>query len=224
MARRSRVLVSSGNGQCLICRGSYTATGMTSHMKRHILEAGGDRRYYVIRIDAGQGSPFWMYVQVKGSSTLQDMDIFLRDVWLECCQHASSFTIDNRTYHMPDMDIPICDVLHELTSFVHQYDTTTLRLGVIRISSRLFAEPSLADGRLNPALAGHKVSVLAIHDTVQFRCRYCQRPSSMVCTGFIMNGEGVICPQCVQQYGYDISKMRRALQSPRVGQCRYGML
>jgi hypothetical protein len=36
---------------------------------------------------------YWMHLEMPASATLQDLDNFLRAVWLECCDHLSSFKI-----------------------------------------------------------------------------------------------------------------------------------
>jgi len=41
---------------------------------------------------------YWMHLEVPTTITLADLDGFLRDIWLECCGHLSSFSIDGISY------------------------------------------------------------------------------------------------------------------------------
>lgn len=228
MVKRSRVLLSSGSGQCRICGGVYTATGMTSHIKKHIARSKETSGYYVIRIDAGRGNPFWMYVAAEDSITFGEIDQFLRSMWLECCGHPSHFVVyDNvKPEFTPDMKTPIKDVLRNRTMFAHHYDSTILRLGVVRICGQIYDgvdDPSV-DGRFDDVPTEYDITVLALHDRVQFRCRDCKRESATVCAGFTMTGEGVLCMDCARLHDRATENMRWALQSPRSGRCRYGMI
>ena len=228
MAKRSRVLLSSGSGQCRICGGVYTATGMTSHIKKHIARTKDTAGYYVIRIDAGRGNPFWMYVAAAADITFDELDQFLRSMWLDCCGHPSHFVVHNKTQHefIPDMDVSISDVLRDRTVLAHYYDSTVLRLGVVRMCGQIYAgvdDPG-ADERFDNVPTKYNITVLALHDRVQFRCRNCRRESATVCAGFTMTGEGVLCMDCARLHDHAIENMRWALQSPRSGRCRYGMI
>ena len=42
--------------------------------------------------------PFWLYLEVYSDITLEQLDGFLRDIWLECCNHLSKFIINKTDY------------------------------------------------------------------------------------------------------------------------------
>lgn len=228
MAKHSRVLLSSGSGQCRICGGVYTATGMTSHIKKHIARTTNTSGYYVIRIDAGRGNPFWMYVIADADIAFDELDQFLRSMWLECCGHPSHFVVYDKVQpeFIPDMGARLSDVLHDRTRFAHYYDSTVLRLGVVRMCGQIYSgvdDPSV-DERFDNVPSKYNIIVLALHDRVMFRCRSCKRESATVCSGFTMTGEGVLCMDCARLHDQATENMRWALQSPRSGQCLYGMI
>jgi hypothetical protein len=65
----------------------------------------GEITAYHIAI-AGHISPdYWMNVRVPAYATLEDLDQFLRDTWLECCDHLSAFTIGGTRYESHSQDI-----------------------------------------------------------------------------------------------------------------------
>ena len=41
---------------------------------------------------------YWIHIAAHVQAKLDDLDGFLRDIWLECCGHMSAFTIDGVTY------------------------------------------------------------------------------------------------------------------------------
>jgi hypothetical protein len=53
---------------------------------------------FLLKIFSPGQLEFWLFVELSDNCLLSDLDSFLRDIWLECCGHLSSFTINNRTY------------------------------------------------------------------------------------------------------------------------------
>jgi len=73
-------------GVCRACDRTISGRGMTRHLqscaeRRRLQLKQGDGRAFLIKASAG---PFWVYFEVSDSSTLRDIDSFLRDLWLEC--------------------------------------------------------------------------------------------------------------------------------------------
>ena len=123
-------------GTCKICRQSETMSGMKAHVKTHISTDDKDT-HYILRID--DRGAFWMYIQVYGNSLLRTIDKFLRQEWLECCGHASAFTVHNIRYYSDSgmgkgMNVKLHNILKDGDVFMHEYDfgtATTLRLSVM---------------------------------------------------------------------------------------------
>lgn len=55
-------------------------------------------------VDTPYSSPYWMILLAKPTATLVDLDDALRDIWVECCSHLSTFTIEGIEYQAPSMD------------------------------------------------------------------------------------------------------------------------
>ena len=92
-------------------------------------------------------SDYYMYIGIDVDKTLDELDDFIREVWVECCDHLSSFTIAGEVYdkEMGAVDLfwgsdnENCDVeLDKVVSlgdlFGYEYDfgsTTVLNIEVI---------------------------------------------------------------------------------------------
>ena len=198
-----------GLGKCKICLQSETMSGMEAHVKTHMSE--GKDTHYILRID--DGGPFWMYIQAYGNSLLRTMDKFLRQEWLECCGHASAFTVHDTAYHSDSrmgkgMNVKLQNILKDGDVFIHEYDfgsTTTLRLSVI-------------SAKASPAVAGKRgIQVLAVHDPVEFKCAVCNATTKQVCN----ECSRLMCGSCAYNHGCDKDSLHYAVQSPRVGVCAY---
>jgi len=120
---------------------------------------------------------YWLHVEFPGTLTLQDLDSFLRYIWLECCGHLSNFTTEGQRYdvcpddqgHSPlpvkDMSCRLAKVLAKGMTFQHEYDfgsTTVLKLRVAAVRERSVKNP--------------KVSLLAMNDPPPWKCAKCDKP------------------------------------------------
>ena len=82
-----------------------------------------------------------MHLEVPADATIDTLDRFLRDTWLECCGHMSEFEIEGTRYSVEPidfddrfMDVKLKDVLSPGMKFYHAYDfgsTTHLTLKVV---------------------------------------------------------------------------------------------
>ncbi len=88
-------------GKCIFCQNDYTRTGMTRHLetcktrKAAIAAASAPGiRLFHLTVQGTYNAAYWMNLEIPASATLQDLDSFLRGIWVECCGHLSSFEID----------------------------------------------------------------------------------------------------------------------------------
>ncbi|WP_255579330.1 hypothetical protein [Deinococcus sp. RIT780] len=87
-------------GMCRACGFTGTKAAMTRHQDtcpQRPLPRVKARDGYRLRITAN--SRYWLDVEVPASATLDDLDGFLRGIWLECCGHLSEFSIGPQEDH-----------------------------------------------------------------------------------------------------------------------------
>ena len=223
---------STGRGTCRVCKRSVTASRMGVHLKSHLSD-GGDASYnpylpggnrgsrYIIRVD--DGGPFWMFLQVSGTRTLNGVDDFLRDEWLEE-SHLSVFTIGGIKYDSEpesaehgesSMHHMLRDVPEGNAMFSYEYDfgtATRLRLTVTA-------------ARVPPLIPREGTAVLAMHDAVVFVCDVCGGEATRVCAYCSMLSDGsLLCDDCIKGhecYRSNPNAVLAVVQSPRVGICNF---
>ena len=148
-------------GYCKYCGKMYAKSGITRHLKscedRKLKQAEGrgkeNTKYYTIMISGRYHKDYWMVVDVIGSASFQELDQFLRDIWLECCGHLSCFHIGGHTLEyttkcflelygddedLNDMKHSLDEMLSEGVTFGHVYDygtSTELLLEVKEVRS-----------------------------------------------------------------------------------------
>jgi hypothetical protein len=176
-----------------------------------------------IRVDF-PGSPFWLDLDVKANATMRQVDQFLRNIWLECCGHLSSFEVGDSRYvvAMSDgffgpepgersMNTSVSAALPSVGStFRYEYDygsTTLLRLKVIALRH--------APSRRNA------VRLLARNESPVWKCTECGEPAVTLCSYCIYERPAFVCEAHVNEHECDQEAMLPVVNSPRMGVCGY---
>jgi len=212
-------------GICEYCNKTFSAQAISKHLlscaeRKNILlneeNQNSEDKVFLIRASSG---PFFLYFEAGASLTLEDIDSFLRDTWLECCGHLSSFKID-RTCYDSDGDIEMFDgsenktmnvqlkkVLKPGLTFSHEYDfgsTTYLNLKVISERQGLLKD----------------IEIIAQNNMPDFRCE-CGEPAEEICTQCIDEGKGLLCEKCAEEHECGEDMLLPLVNSPRTGVCGY---
>ncbi len=228
-------------GTCQLCGGMFTKQGMLRHLSScrwgggSLKPAGSLKKETAIVVGKmetsgvfhivveGEDLPdYWMHLEVPADSTLETLDHFLRETWLECCGHPSSFRIEGISYASGHATDPMLDheirnlstrldaILRPGMKFHHEYDygsTTQLSLRVV--SER-------AEGKWRGG-----IRLLARNEPPDIPCESCGRPAARVCTGCIDWGEAWFCDDCASWHECDSEMFLPVVNSPRVGVCGY---
>lgn len=141
-------------GKCYICGGMYSDRGMAKHLKTCLAERHGavpsaedvpEDGMYLLKVQDRYFKEYYLYLLADSCVLLSELDQYLRDIWLECCGHLSSFRIDGESYESyPDsswrrqkgMCVEIGEVLDMGMKFSYTYDfgsSTDLELKVMDI-------------------------------------------------------------------------------------------
>ncbi|HID43012.1 MAG TPA: hypothetical protein EYP30_04425 [Archaeoglobaceae archaeon] len=200
-------------GKCFLCNKTFSKSGMTKHLKKH-LKNDGDARLYHLMVDGLYRPEYWLHIEIKADAKLKDLDKFLRNVWLECCGHLSAFEIDGVEYHsMPEgekgMNYRLGRVLSVGMEFYHIYDfgtSTELRLKVA--GERM--------GRTEK-----KVRILARNNPPDIRCE-CGEKAKWICTECFVEMENCyFCEECAKEHECGEEMLLPVVNSPRCGVCGY---
>src|SRR5712692_833293 len=109
---KKTVTKATSTGICNFCQGEFEKGKMTQQLKycKQRLAAGakvenGEKsgevektKLFHLVVEGHDHPMYWMHLEVPTSATLDDLDDFLRDTWLECCGHLSEFKIGNVSY------------------------------------------------------------------------------------------------------------------------------
>ena len=213
-------------GKCKICGNEYTQSGMSRHLKsclnkkkKKIIDKNQSQKslYYHIYIKGTYRTDYWLQLQVKADAKLSDLDKFLRDIWLECCNHLSEFEINEQRFTSSgfNMSNKIKDVLREKSKFSYTYDFgsyTKLDLNVVNVFKAEERE--------------EKISVLAKNNPPEIKCSHCDNLAEFICPDCVYKGVGWYCSDCLDKHEENdciraSDNLLPVVNSPRVGVCAY---
>jgi len=170
-------------------------------------------------------SLYWLHVEVKAAANLDHLDGFLRDIWVECCEHLSAFRIGKSEYTTvpsddswtprgsPNLSVKLSEALDPLPpSFTYEYDfgsTTLLRLKVVR--SR------------QGAIGKAPLRLLARNEPLVWPCHACKEPASRICPRCSFQSKAFVGKKHSQTHGcrIDEEEFLPVVNSPRMGVCGY---
>jgi hypothetical protein len=101
-------------GKCKFCHGEFEKAKMTQHLKyckervRIEAEMAKSRKskkfirtkLFQIVLEGRYNPQYWMHIEIPADAQLIDLDDFIRDVWVECCDHLSAFQIGEFYYEL----------------------------------------------------------------------------------------------------------------------------
>lgn len=198
---------------------------MTRHLKScspdHDLPRGRGTSIFHLRAEDAYSPYFWLDLEIKTGATLDDLDDFLRDIWLECCGHLSSFDIEGVSYTVStyggpfdddrSIDVELAEVLADGTRFEHTYDfgtSTELKLRVV--------------GEREGRIGREPLRLLSRNEAPVWACMVCDRPAAEICTYCIYERENpFLCDTHAEEHGCEEEALLPVVNSPRMGMCGY---
>ncbi|MFH1971426.1 MAG: hypothetical protein ABIJ05_03530 [Patescibacteria group bacterium] len=207
-------------GKCTFCNKIFSGSSMSRHLascpERKIALNKENSSYKVCLLKVS-ASPFWIYFEISGSATLEDIDSFLRNEWLECCGHLSMFKINNQTYAcqpQPEygdegMNVKLYPILNKDIRFSHEYDfgsTTYLDLKCLDVREGELKEP---------------IVIIAQNNLPDFKCKDCDKSAKKICTECLYEGDCLFCEECAEKHEHDEEMFLPIVNSPRMGVCGY---
>ena len=214
-------------GQCFFCKGTFSKRGIAQHLRacpeRHkaiAAEKGRKRRLFHIKVEDAYSPLYWLHIEIGATDTLEDLDDFLRVIWLECCGHLSHFVIGNVYYERVlvdsgmglwqerSMNVRLQDVLEVGDSVKYEYDYGTTSELVVTVV-----------GERQGVLRRGDVRVLARNFKPVLPCTVCGKPAAWMDTYEFPPAP--YCDEHAQEHEYWEEAFLPLVNSPRTGMCAY---
>ena len=203
--------------RCSLCNSEFTRQGLTRHIKscltKHLQKQSkaDPRNLLYLNIYDHFNPDYFLHLLVVGNSTLKNLDVFLRDIWLECCGHMSSFS-RQRYGNEIKMKHKVEDILFPGMQLVYQYDFgSTTELSIKAVDNYQGA----TDGN-------KKIQIITRNAQPIIPCDECdQKPAAQICSACQWEEKGWLCEECSQTHGCDDDMFLPVVNSPRTGVCGY---
>jgi len=203
---------------CLLCKSKYTGTGMTKHLQSCLPKSLENQRrqqkfkaqpFFHILVKGYYSPGYWLHLKVASNSKLEDLDQFLRDIWLECCGHLSAFSYQRNELAMGRK---LKDVLTSGMELLHEYDFGTTTELLVKVLGEY-------EG---PMEKNNPVEILSRNEAPEIPCDECGKAHAVqICTECQCEGGGWLCQSCAENHECSEEMLLLVVNSPRTGVCGY---
>lgn len=197
-------------GKCVYCNETFGEREISRHLASHLRkseEKEGKKRVLHLKVDGGDG--MFLNILASDKALLEDVDDFLRAIWLECCGHLSGFS-------KMEEDASVVEAFSSNKKVIYDYDYgSTTRLEIKLIGSHFITQKE-------------KIKLLSRNEPLKIMCSDCgKNPASEICIEHSWQGnDGFYCIDCAKKHEKicgdfaDYAKMP-VVNSPRMGVCGY---
>ncbi len=205
-------------GHCYFCDEYFSQKEIGRHLATHLKKKENDEKeikknpftHIVIDWDA-----MFLHLLVRNTCKMEEIDNFLRVIWLECCGHLSGFHI--KKGEEIEMDDIVGDVLMPKVKLIHSYDygtTTKTYIRSIKVYDLDFEDDDII--------------LLSRSEPLKIMCSICDKKvATTLCSVCIWNSDShYFCDVCAKKHSktcedFDEYARMKVVNSPRMGQCGY---
>lgn len=211
-------------GTCVYCGQEMAKGAVARHLstcpeRRTIIDKAerkkvGSQTLFHLRVQDAWQKPFWLDLEVRGSSTLEDLDIYLRGIWLECCDHLSQFSIGGWQGQEIGNERRVAEVFKSGIELTHIYDFGTSSETLIKAVGTREGKPTTA----------RPIALMARNMMPEAKCIECEQPAAWLCIECLTeeNVWGTLCDTHGKTHPHDnYGEPIGLVNSPRLGMCGY---
>lgn len=206
-------------GTCTYCGDTYKKSGMVRHLRACVDRkaalqnaSGSSETLYHVRVDEAHGAFFWLDLEVRGSATLDDLDDYLRSIWLECCGHMSRF--GGWGHDELPKSARVDEIFETDFAVEHIYD----------FGSSTHTQLRVMDTREGAATTKHPVALMARNDAPDVQCSKCEKQANWLCVECMYESDEApeLCDEHADSHPHEgYGPPLPIVNSPRVGVCGY---
>jgi hypothetical protein len=211
-------------GPCAFCGKRLTRGGMSRHLRtcaaRRAATQAADAKagkprtlLHLVAQNRWSGDDFWLHLEMRGDAEIDDLDMYLRAIWLECCGHMSRFAEKGWRGEDIEMDDPAARVFTPDREITHTYDFGTETTTLIRLVGQRAGKP----------LSKHPITLMARNEMRAVVCQDCGEPATRLCLECVYQTDNAfLCDAHAESHPHeDYGEPVPAVNSPRLGSCAY---
>lgn len=211
-------------GTCAFCSREMTKGGLARHLvtcekRREAIEAaenqnGAPLKIVHLQVRDAYNPDFWLHLEMNGSATLEDLDMYLRGIWLECCGHLSRFSIGGWGGDELPMSRKVERVFLPDVELTHIYDFGSSSETVVKSVGTRKGKP----------LTRYPIFLMARNNMPEIFCAECGKPATQYCVECLIENEEFVglCDIHAAEHPHEgYGDPMPLVNSPRMGTCAY---
>lgn len=240
-------------GKCNFCDKTISKVAINRHLQKHLTDKSVQNKpgkSFLLKIEQNPrwgATPYFLSLWIDGETTMEALDAFLREMWLECCGHMSAFRNPaNKRNHGGMMEIMDAYALLD-EGRVDEYEMAMEELkGEIPFSRKAkmvfykdlklqyrydfgsTTELQLTVVNEYPMRTDQDILLLSRNEPLELWCDECGKsPAAVLCSVcYGYEDEAVFCSKCAKVHAkscedFDEYGTMPIVNSPRMGVCGY---
>jgi len=212
-------------GKCAYCGQEIAKSAAPKHLadcalRQEIITKAENKQseaesLYHLRIQDAGSNQFWLDLEIRGSSTLNNLDGYLRAIWLECCGHLSRFSFGGWQSKEIPKSRRANEVFEPGVKLTHIYDFGTSSFTLIKMIGERKGKPTTS----------HPIALMVRNLMPEYECIKCKQPAIWLCMECLFEEDvwGTLCDEHAQTHPHDnYGEPVKLVNSPRLGMCGYG--
>lgn len=237
-------------GRCLFCNQISKKSTIYTHLKKHLeqLQVPGQSPSCHIKVESGI---YFLYLLLPNDCTFEELDIYLREIWVWCCDHHSGFYEmrtakeaerrgsryydrfleeiggaeeeydDNEEWDKSVSEIPFA------ISFIKLFEEGKIFQYIYDYGSSTILKITCLKKYSYPIPPTTGVLLLSRNEPLPIMCSICKvNPAMYECWIHFKENEGVYCEECSEKHStecseFDNGSRSNICNSPRSGVCVY---
>ncbi len=211
-------------GKCAFCGKQMTKGGLARYLSACSQRQGAIRiadhkpgkaqQLYHLQVQDAWKHDFWLHLEMNGRAILDDLDHYLRAIWLECCDHLSQFSVGGWSGEEIPKKTRATQVFKPGLELTHIYDFGTSSETLIKVVGEREGKPLIV----------HPITLMARNNAPEAYCVECKQPASWLCLECMYERDepGTLCDQHAEAHPHtDYGEPIPWVNSPRLGMCGY---
>ena len=239
-------------GQCFFCGKTFTKAGIVRHITTHLnkkIDSEKPGMSFLVKIETNKrwmAMPYFLCIWVDCAASMQSIDKFLRDIWLECCGHMSSFRNPKIRKNNGGM-FAVMEAYEYLAKgnkakYNKIMEEAKGEVPMNRIAKDVFYKGleleyvydygtstclTLTVVDKYPIKAEQRIVLLSRNEPLEIMCCDCKKlPATQICTVCLYDDDAEFCEKCAKKHAkkcedFEDYASMPVVNSPRMGECGY---
>jgi hypothetical protein len=238
-------------GKCFFCGGTFIKAGIIRHLQGHLKQKAKENtqgQSFLLKVELNPkwgNAPYFLSLWVDGSATMKNIDNLLRDIWLECCGHLSSFTDPKKRQYGGIWDFfEAAELLTEgkQKEYEKLMEEKQGEVPMSRKVDKVFYKNLKLEYEYDfgsstyllltvigeyPIKADKKIVLLSRNEPLEWLCETCKKePATQICIAHDWDEDSLFCNKCAKKHAKECRDFKDyaampVVNSPRMGICAY---